>query len=126
MGNRSAVSGANCGFTVKNRRDGPIATHFQVRQNSRPGVDSIVLELHRSQYAFASPESTALLLVIASLNGVEELFWVYYGLAWVFFGEDKFADAQAHVERAKPHAVNYPYFLTLAMDRRARLRSIAR
>ena len=41
-------------------------------------------------------------------------------MAELFFGEKRFDDAQAHVERAKSHVVNDPYHLGRAMYLQAR------
>ena len=35
-----------------------------------------------------------------------QLFWVHYSLADLFYSGDKFDDAQAHIERAEPHATS--------------------
>ena len=47
------------------------------------------------------------------------LFWVHYSLAQLFFDEDGFDDAHAHVERAKSHAVDNAFFLGRAMELQA-------
>ena len=47
------------------------------------------------------------------------LFWINYSLAELFFGEKRFDDAYAHVERTKSHVVNDPYLLGRAMDLQA-------
>jgi tetratricopeptide (TPR) repeat protein len=47
--------------------------------------------------------------IASSLNNHTELFWIHYALAQVFFGEDRFDDAHAHIERAKSHAINNAY-----------------
>ena len=53
----------------------------------------------------------AALGIASSLNLVNQLFWNNYPLAQVFFGEGRFDDAHAHIERAKLHAVNDAYLL---------------
>ena len=57
--------------------------------------------------------------IASSLNAVEELFWVHYGVAWVFLEEGRFTDAQTHIECGKPYAVNNTYRLARAMDQQA-------
>ena len=47
-------------------------------------------------------------------------FWVNYDLANLFFGESRFDDAHAYIERAKSHAINDPHDLALAMELEAR------
>ena len=51
-------------------------------------------------------------LEIASpFNWNEELFWCHYGLADLFLQGAEFDNAQGHIERAKPYAVNNAYLL---------------
>jgi tetratricopeptide (TPR) repeat protein len=51
-----------------------------------------------------------------SLNWYNELFWIYYGLALLFSRQGRFDDAHSHIECAKAHAVNYPYYLGRAAE----------
>ena len=51
----------------------------------------------------------------------EELFWIHYSLADLFCDEDEFDDANAHIEQAKPHAVNNNYKLGRAIQVQARV-----
>ena len=57
--------------------------------------------------------------VASSLNIGDELFWINDSLATLFIGEEKFEDAQTHVDHARVHTVNDPYLLAYAMDRQA-------
>ena len=57
--------------------------------------------------------------IASSFNWREPLFWINYSLALLFFGEKRSYDAQAHIERAKPHAINSPYNLGRAMELQA-------
>ena len=57
--------------------------------------------------------------IASSFNWREPLFWINYSLALLFFGEKRSYDAQAHIERAKPHAINSPYNLGCAMELQA-------
>jgi len=50
-----------------------------------------------------------------------QLFWVHYGLAWLFLDEARFDDAQTHIERAKAHTVNSVRNLGYAMEEQARI-----
>ena len=59
--------------------------------------------------------------IATSLNMVEELFWVDDALAEMFSENGKFEEAQTHVEHAKPHAVNNPYFLARVTHLQARV-----
>ena len=52
---------------------------------------------------------------------VSELFWIHNSLAILFINEEKFEDAQTHVDHAKVHAVNEPYCLAYAMHQQARV-----
>ena len=54
--------------------------------------------------------------IASSFDWHIQLFWNHYSLAVLFFGGNRFGDAHAHVERAKSHAVNDPYWLGLAME----------
>ena len=59
-------------------------------------------------------------LGIASSSNLHSLlFWNNYSLAELFLGEKRFDDAHAHVERAKPQAINEPYNLGRAMELQA-------
>lgn len=55
----------------------------------------------------------------SSFDWYDQLFWGHYSLAELFFGEDKLDDAHIHVERAKLHAINNPYFLGRATELQA-------
>ena len=57
--------------------------------------------------------------IASSLNIACELFWVNYSLTQAFSEQDKFDDAQTHVESAKPHAINDPYRSARVMDLQA-------
>ena len=55
-------------------------------------------------------------LEIASLlNLNDQSFWIHHSLSALFAVEGKFDDAQAHIERAKSHAIDDPYILARAM-----------
>ena len=47
--------------------------------------------------------------IVSSLGAASRAFWIHFDLAKLFARESRFDDAQAHVERAKSHAVNNPY-----------------
>ena len=57
--------------------------------------------------------------IASSLNVVDELFWVHYALAQLFFGEDRFDDAHTHIENAKSHTIGGTYNLGRAMWQQA-------
>ena len=63
----------------------------------------------------------AALEIAASLNAVEQMFWVNYSLVWLFIQEGKFDDAQIHVDRTRSYAVNNAYLLARASLLQARL-----
>ena len=63
----------------------------------------------------------AALRIASSLNAVGQLFWVNLALADVFCDQGKFEDAQAHLKRAKSHAINDAYLSARAMDQQALL-----
>ena len=59
--------------------------------------------------------------IASSSDWDDELFWVHYSLAALFHGKGWFNDANVHLERAKPHAVNSAYDLGYAMELQARV-----
>ena len=61
------------------------------------------------------------LRIATPFNWSDSLFWVHYSLAWLFVDEDKFDEANAHIEQAKSHAVNDAYLLGCAMQMQAQV-----
>jgi len=59
--------------------------------------------------------------IASSFNWNDSLFWIHYELVVLFLGENRFDDAQAAIERAKPHAVDDPYNLGRAIRLQARI-----
>ena len=55
------------------------------------------------------------LRIATPFNWHDHLCVVHTQLAWLFLGEDRLDDAQAHIERAKSHTVDSPYNLGGAM-----------
>ena len=51
--------------------------------------------------------------IASSFTWREELFRIHFSLAYLSSEESRLDDAHAHVERAKPHAVNDPYLLAV-------------
>ena len=49
----------------------------------------------------------------------DQLFWIHHDLALLFLDEGKFGDANAHIEKAKSHAVDDEYRLGRAMQMQA-------
>jgi len=45
-----------------------------------------------------------------------EPFWIHYRLAWLFYNEDRFDEAQTHAGHAKSHTVNSALYLGYAME----------
>ena len=58
--------------------------------------------------------------IASSFKWHDQLFWINYAMAWLFSGENRFDDAHAHLERARPYAINSPYNLGRAMELQAR------
>ena len=52
-------------------------------------------------------------------NWHDLLFWINHSMVELCLGEKRFDDAQTHVESAKSHAINVPYFLGRAMELQA-------
>jgi len=63
---------------------------------------------------------TVALEIASLLNLNDQPFWIHHSLSKLFAGEGKFDDAQAHIERAKFHAIDDPYILARAMWLQAR------
>ena len=59
--------------------------------------------------------------IASSFDWLHELLQVQFSLTQLFLDEHKFEDAQAHVERAKLHAVDHAYYLGCAMVLQARV-----
>jgi len=59
------------------------------------------------------------LRIASSFNWHHELFWINYALAWLFYSEGRFDDANTHIEHAKSHTVNSAYNLGRAMETQA-------
>ena len=59
--------------------------------------------------------------IASSLNWRPPLFGIHLTLAGLFLDEDRFYDAQVHVERAKLHALDNPYYLGRAVHLQARI-----
>jgi len=94
------------------------------------GHQSLVCESHRIlgniYYSKGEREKAihhleAALGIASSFDWHAHQFWIHYSLAKLFLDEGRFDDAHAHVERAKPHAVNDAYFLGRAMELQARV-----
>ena len=61
----------------------------------------------------------AALGIASSSNWHSQLFWNHYTLANLFFSENRFYNAHAHIERAKSHAINDSYQLGRVMELQA-------
>ena len=59
------------------------------------------------------------LRIASPFNWHEELSWIHYSLAKLFFHEGDFKDANTHIEGAKSHAVDKRYGLGRAMEMQA-------
>ena len=57
--------------------------------------------------------------IASPFNWHAELCWIHYSLGQLFLSENEFNDAQAHVERAKVHAVGSEYHLGRAAELQA-------
>ena len=57
--------------------------------------------------------------IASSFDWHDHLFWIHYKLAGLFRDEDRFDDAQAHLERAKLHAADDAYNLGAATQQQA-------
>ena len=95
---------------------------------SEKGQQFQVCESHRILgYIYQSKAETEkaihhyeLALGIASpFNWHDQLFWVHGDLAWLFFNERRFDNAQIHLEHAKSHTVDSTHNLGLTMEAQA-------
>ena len=59
------------------------------------------------------------LKIASALNQDYQLFWVHFTLVQLFAKEDRFGNAQAHIECAKPHAINNTYQLGRVVELQA-------
>jgi tetratricopeptide (TPR) repeat protein len=59
--------------------------------------------------------------IAASFGWHGQQFWIHYSLARRSHGENNFDDAHAHIDTARPHGVNRPYYQSRAMKLRARV-----
>ena len=57
--------------------------------------------------------------IASPFNWHDQLFWANHSLAWLLHDEGRLDDANAHIERAKPHTVNSTYNLGVAMEMQA-------
>ena len=57
--------------------------------------------------------------IASSLTYCNDLFWVHYDLATLFFAQGGFDDAHAHIQHAKSHAVDDVYHLARASQLQA-------
>jgi len=57
--------------------------------------------------------------IASSFDWHDHLFWIHYKLAGLFRNQDRFDDAQAHLERAKLHAADDAYNLGAATQQQA-------
>ena len=63
--------------------------------------------------------SEAALKIASSFDWHAQQFWIHHCLAYLYDGENKFGNAQAHTEQAKCHAVDNAYYLGRAMEQQA-------
>jgi len=61
------------------------------------------------------------LRIASSFDWPNELFWICFSLAQLFFDQDKFDDAHVHIERVKSHAANNTYHLGRTMHLQANI-----
>ena len=57
--------------------------------------------------------------IASSLDMDDQMFWIHFSLANLFFDEDRFDDAQSHIEQAKSRAVDDAYLLARASQMQA-------
>ena len=57
--------------------------------------------------------------IASSFNWHDQLFWVHYSLADLFFNQDEFDDAHAHIGRAEAQVADSPYLIGRAASLRA-------
>jgi len=57
--------------------------------------------------------------IASSCGWQNQLFWIHFSLAILFFNQGRFNDTNAHLEHAKSLAINNPYDLACVMELRA-------
>jgi len=71
---------------------------------------------HKGEIRKAIHPSEVALGIASPFDWHLELFWIHYRLAWLFYSEDRFDEAQTHVAHAKSHTVNSVLNLGYAME----------
>ena len=61
----------------------------------------------------------AALGIASRFNYQSQRIWIHHELVQLFFRQNKYNDAQAHLELSKSHAINDPYSLGRAMEQQA-------
>ena len=61
------------------------------------------------------------LAIVSGFEWQDELFWIHYSLASLFWDEDGFDKAHSHVDQAKSHAADNTFYLGRAMEQKARI-----
>jgi len=61
------------------------------------------------------------LRIATSFGWSGQLFRIRYSLAWLFFNQHKFNDANTHIEQTKSHTVGNAFYLGRAMELQARI-----
>ena len=61
----------------------------------------------------------AALKIASSFDWHAQLFLIHHSLAWMFQDVNEFDSAHIHIEQAKPHAVDNPYYLGRTMEQQA-------
>ena len=78
-------------------------------------LGQIYHQKHEREKAFFHFETA--LEIASPSNWLHDLFWIHYSLATVFLDESEFGKANSHIERAKSHVVNHPYYTCFAMEK---------
>ncbi|KAF9780486.1 hypothetical protein BJ322DRAFT_295702 [Thelephora terrestris] len=78
-------------------------------------------EIHRSkgEKEKALDHLETALTIASSFNWQDQLFWIHYAMAWFFRDDDKFEEANTHIEQAKSSAVDDKYSLGFRMEMQA-------
>ena len=77
----------------------------------------LLSEIHRSkgEKGKSIHHCEAALEIASPFDWHDQLFWIHYSLAWLFYDVNNFDKSQAHIKQSKPYAVDNAYYLGRTM-----------
>ena len=98
---------------------------------SEKGQELPVCDLHQTlgiTYQYEGENEKAIhhfetaLRLASTYNGRDEQFWIHHHLANLFYKEEDFVNADAHIEQANSHAIDYAHKRGCAMQMQTKVR----